>query len=281
MQLTHPHELPRLLGRNATVVVYVLLCLAEMEHIAPVGREWLVDNMPGPVSPYTITQALRVLTSAEVQLVVRVAGGWRVAGKAFQLPFLYPLPEDASENPLDSQDPEDREHPFEEDEAVISPTPCAVPVAAHRRERVSGNPKDSESPKDSGKPFVVVDVESESVLSTITTTINNMEKKASASLKVAESPNEPRFRACLEILREYEVIGRKARQIAELEWVTPEYIRAHMEQVQREQDRWENPTGMALYRIQEHAPLPGKWVRRDADDRSRYISGKYADIIKH
>lgn len=252
MQITSPHELPRLLGRN-TYIVYSLLCFAELEQLAPVGRQWLIDNMPGPASPNTVTQALHQLTSPECQYAVRVRGGWRLARDAFQLPLEYLLPAKDPESTKDSQ-----------------------------------NPLYSESPKDSPRASAAAAGNSGPALPTITTSTTTRGEKDSESpkdsddTKYPQSTNSARFRACIEALREYEVLGRKARELAQLEWVTPEYIRAHMQHAEEEQDRWESPVGMAVYRIQGHAPVPKERGRsRDEEDRRKYIRGPYAEFIEH
>lgn len=248
MHLTHHHQIAKLLGRNA-YLVYSLLCLAEMDGIAPVGRRWLVENMAGPISPSTVTLALRVLTSEEIHLATRVAGGWRLSGQAFQPPLAQQRLEKDSEST-----------------------------------KYSDNTKYPDSTKNSQNTNGGGGVESKFALSTITPPpppINLRGKKVPGNTKAPDKTKPPNFLACMDTLREYCVVGRKAEQIAELEWVTPEYIRAHMEQTRQEGDELKSPVGLAVYRIQEGAPLPKKRVRRDEDDRSRYITGKYADIIQH
>jgi hypothetical protein len=67
----------------------------------------------------------------------------------------------------------------------------------------------------------------------------------------SESENT-REKACFALLAEAGIHGKKAKQLVKLDWVTPEYIQAHFEQVKRE--TWDNPQGMMIYRIEGEVP---------------------------
>ena len=70
--------------------------------------------------------------------------------------------------------------------------------------------------------------------------------------------------------------AQKARELAQLEWVTPEYIRAHIEEARK--GHWDNPVGMAIYRIEGQMPMP---EMKNTDDRHRYVRGEFAEYIEH
>jgi hypothetical protein len=65
--------------------------------------------------------------------------------------------------------------------------------------------------------------------------------------------------ASLEALAELKIYGATARQVAELEWVDPDYIRAHVEAA-KENPRIHNPKGFALTQMLEHVPAPERVV---------------------
>jgi DNA-binding transcriptional regulator GbsR (MarR family) len=68
----------------------------------------------------------------------------------------------------------------------------------------------------------------------------------------AETENEWE-RSILAELAECGIHGKKARELAQLDWVTPEYIRGHQAMVQGE--FWDNPAGMMIYRIEGKVPV--------------------------
>jgi len=63
-----------------------------------------------------------------------------------------------------------------------------------------------------------------------------------------------------------------ASQLARMPHVTLEYVQAHVRKAQREK----TDTGLLIHRIRSQDPLPQK-----TDQRSRYISGEYAEFINH
>lgn len=89
-------DLPRKLGHHGFIVL-ALLQAADMMGIQPVTAQWLHDHAPG-YGKGSITDALRILTSHEFQLAVRVTGGWVInRDNAFQLPLGYALTDGESE----------------------------------------------------------------------------------------------------------------------------------------------------------------------------------------
>jgi hypothetical protein len=73
------------------------------------------------------------------------------------------------------------------------------------------------------------------------------------------------YEAALEALFAHNIRGRKAEKLAALEWVTPEYVHAHVAQVKREHQK----LGLAIVRMEageEPAPDPD-----DAATARRYI----------
>jgi len=69
------------------------------------------------------------------------------------------------------------------------------------------------------------------------------------------------------------IMGKKANLLARLDWVTPDYINAHVDQVLEEGNR----LGLAIRRMEDGDPAPESPV----EDRRKYISGKYADHIDY
>jgi biotin operon repressor len=119
------------------------------------------------------------------------------------------------------------------------------PVGGTFFAQLTQNPKTS----DSGADDDVVNVESEEnkKLLSATTTARAQNPKTS------DSGGGENFRACLVVLADCGIHGKKARTLAALDWVTPEYIRAHWDRVQGEM--WDNPAGMMIYRIEGEMPI--------------------------
>lgn len=69
------------------------------------------------------------------------------------------------------------------------------------------------------------------------------------------------------------IMGKKADKIAHLDWATPDYINAHVDQVIEDGDR----LGLAIVRMEDGDPAPESTV----DSWQKYLSGKYADHIEH
>jgi hypothetical protein len=107
---------------------------------------------------------------------------------------------------------------------------------------------------------------------TTVTTTTTLNPDPPANVVVAATREN--FTANIRSLNRHGIMGRKAQNIAELEWVTPEYIDAHVEQVRRDRQR----LGLAICRMESGDPAP---ENQPADDRYGYISGKYADHIQH
>jgi hypothetical protein len=69
-----------------------------------------------------------------------------------------------------------------------------------------------------------------------------------------ENPDSTLFLANLAACKECHIIGGTGKEIAALEWVTPEYIKAIVQQAEGEQ--WDNPLGMAIHRMREGVLAP-------------------------
>ena len=96
-----PVELPRLIGAPAMIVLYLLQSAAR-DGMGPVTAQWLEDKSPGYANG-SITKALRILTSPEVQLAIKVNGGWIAnTENTFQLPLGYSRVEDQNHAERDS-----------------------------------------------------------------------------------------------------------------------------------------------------------------------------------
>jgi hypothetical protein len=79
------------------------------------------------------------------------------------------------------------------------------------------------------------------------------------------------------ILHEGGVGEPTASRLAGLGWVTPDYIRAHLEKGRENQD----DLALVIHRMKSHDPAPEGYEDRDMDERRRYISGRYAEFIQH
>ncbi len=69
------------------------------------------------------------------------------------------------------------------------------------------------------------------------------------------------------------IMGKKADKIARLDWVTPDYINAHVDLVIDEGNR----LGLAIRRMEDGDPAP----EPEVDERAKYVTGKYAKLINY
>lgn len=108
---------------------------------------------------------------------------------------------------------------------------------------------------------VVVNVESEerrNLPSTLTTNKRQLSHFKQAGDKilsvhvVVKDPDD--IEKCLAALHEAGVHGKKAEKLAYDHHVTVDDIQAHWKQVQNE--LWDNPQGMLIYRLEYHVPAP-------------------------
>lgn len=107
--------------------------------------------------------------------------------------------------------------------------------------------------------------------------LNSLSNSSSSSSKSGEnftSPLIPGGDVIVENLKTLHargIMGKKADKIARLDWVTPDYINAHVDQVLDDGDR----LGLAICRMEDGDPAP----ETEADERAKYVTGKYADHI--
>jgi len=104
-----------------------------------------------------------------------------------------------------------------------------------------------------GKGIVVVG-NSELDLPTITTTTTTI-------TQVSEKRTPAERNALNAVLNEFHIVGKKRAQLIECEWVTAEYVRAHVDHAQSE-NHWDQPVGMAITRMLECASVPQKRVKQ-------------------
>jgi predicted DNA-binding transcriptional regulator len=116
------------------------------------------------------------------------------------------------------------------------------------------------------EPVVVVEANSKALVSSITTitTIPQMVGKRTSEEQAALQA----------VLNEYKIVGRMRGQLIACEWVTAEYVRAHVEGAIGE-NNWDQPVGMAITRMLENTPAPE--VKANG---SKYTGGRYADFIQ-
>jgi hypothetical protein len=84
-----PEDLPLALDSVPFLVCYLIACAAR-KGLSPVSRKWILERFPRPVSPNTITKALRELTSS-YGFAVRVKGGWKLSPAASRSPLISRL----------------------------------------------------------------------------------------------------------------------------------------------------------------------------------------------
>jgi hypothetical protein len=125
--------------------------------------------------------------------------------------------------------------------------------------------------------------ERNSLVATTTTAINlnSPVKLSSSSSKREEEKFSPGQTANLQTLHDCGVMGKKAEHLSALPHVTPELIRAHVDQVKRDGQK----LGLAICRLECGDPMPEEeghseaWIQ--AHSRERYTGGRYADRIRH
>jgi len=83
-------------------------------------------------------------------------------------------------------------------------------------------------------------------------------------------PDDPDYEAALQALHKHNIRGPKAEELAHLEWMTPEYIKAHVEALPRKD------LGLAIYRMTcgDEPPEPEHSIA----DTWRYVTNP---LIKH
>jgi hypothetical protein len=126
------------------------------------------------------------------------------------------------------------------------------------------------APVTSTSPQDALEGRGENFTTVTTTTALNPDIPTNAAEVAATREN---FTANLKALHAHGIMGRKADLIAGLEWTTPDYIDAHVERVHEEGKR----LGLAICRMESGDPAPS----HEANDRYRYIEGRYADHIYH
>ncbi|MDR3576923.1 MAG: hypothetical protein P4L50_23905 [Anaerolineaceae bacterium] len=66
-----------------------------------------------------------------------------------------------------------------------------------------------------------------------------------------------------------------ASELANSGWITPEYIRAHVENAKKK----DLPVGLLIHKMRSNDPAPKDPAREES--YRKYISGPYGDLIKH
>lgn len=108
------------------------------------------------------------------------------------------------------------------------------------------NPKTS----DSADVVVVVGLE-ESKLNKLTSTTTSRQNP-----KTSDSTLSDDQKAALKLLIDFGVLRQKALHLCALEWISAQYVQAHIEQLRGE--TWDNPAGMLIYRIEGQAAAAGR-----------------------
>ena len=82
------------------------------------------------------------------------------------------------------------------------------------------------------------------------------------------------FSESLELLYAASIGEPTASMLAKLNWITPDYIRAHLENARRK----DIPSGLLIHKMRSHDPAP---ENDDPDDYRRYISGPLGNLVQH
>lgn len=121
----------------------------------------------------------------------------------------------------------------------------------------------------------------DSLATTTTATLNRRDTALSAaaveaSLFFSESHKimTPQNDESLQLLRSVGIGEPTASRLANLDWMTPDYIRAHVENAKRKGI----PTGLLIHKMRSNDPPP---EIDDPEDYRRYISGPLGYLIEH
>ena len=68
------------------------------------------------------------------------------------------------------------------------------------------------------------------------------------------SSESDKIKACMDVLKDAGIFGKRAQEIAEADHVTVDYIKAHLAHIETE--TWDNPQGMVIWRMLEGMPAP-------------------------
>lgn len=194
-----------------------------------VSRDWLCEQTG--YSDNAVTRALGYLT--EHNYLARVTGGWMIAAGAIQLPLMAALPAPDGDG----------------DDLVLEKRDYRAFENKKREKRVFPS------------SVVVVD-ELFSEVPTITTTTTTTrdekrEKRVFHSQSDSSQDRDPAEWAALKLaLDEYQIIGPKRKALIACEWVSGEYVRAHVKYAKGENANWDNPVGMAINRMLDGLDAP-------------------------
>jgi biotin operon repressor len=122
-------------------------------------------------------------------------------------------------------------------------------------------------------PFVLENGSRNNSVSLPTTTTTTIEETRPEQ-KQKERGSRKNSDSIINELRKAKIFEPTASQLAELSWVTLEYIRAHIDQARRDGV----PTGLLVHRIRSGDDMP---ERQSSSNPRRYIEGEYASLIAH
>jgi hypothetical protein len=244
MQFQFTHDTVRWMGLQV-LAVYVLLQVAEKEGQVPTTHQWIWEHMPDKTGINSVTAALRWLTSPERQLAVRVSGGWRLTGNAFQLPLGYELKDESQIKQIHSQS---ENHSQSESAPLLTSIIKSKDLNLKKTDLtilINTDENHSQSENHSGSDSEIVYQVSE-----ITGKL----------ILLPEEEVQERVKVCYE----NKIYARKAREIAEDVHIDVDDIRPHVLWAIHEQEvnppmddrKKQNPTGMAIYRLLNHVPAP-------------------------
>lgn len=129
---------------------------------------------------------------------------------------------------------------------------------------------------------VVAAAESNEKVSTITATTTTTDRSTPIKSDSQSEEDEKTFafKENIATFRELKIVGRRPQKVAALEWVTPDYIRAHVAAA-RDKPGIDNPEGFALTRMEDQAPMPEKELTSRHAETTKYTGGAFAELLEH
>jgi len=227
MRIDNPLELLRQL-KGAPLSIYLACQIARQA----VSQNWLCEQTG--YTDHAVTRALSYLTGHNY--LSRVTGGWMISSSAVQLPLMAALPEglDVIENDFQKN----RDNRDFGDPIII------IDSSLINESLINNNNKDKNRDY---RDSQIQDLPSESKSS-----VSSIQGKTTTSRSDEESA------ALAAALRSWAIIGKKAAELIACEWVSADYVLAHVEFAKAE-EKWNGGhVGMAITRMIAQVAQPAR-----------------------